>query len=71
MLNSHLIRCRLGSMVLIMVNSEVDGAANSMLLPEGSGRTPLLRAFTTSFVRLNKIVRHVSYLMFLLCCYLQ
>lgn len=35
MLNSHLIRCRLGSVVLIKVDSEVDSAANSMLLPKG------------------------------------
>ena len=48
MLNSHLIRCRLGSVVLIRVGSEVDSAANSMLLPEGSGGTPLLRGFTAS-----------------------
>lgn len=51
MLNSHLIRCRLGSMVLISVDSEVDSAANSMLLPEESGGTPLLRAFTTLFCK--------------------
>lgn len=42
MLNSHLIRCRLGSVVLIRVDFKVDSAANSMLLPEGSGGTPLL-----------------------------
>lgn len=46
MLNSHLIRCRLGSVVLIRVDSEVDSAANRMLLPEGSGGTPLLRGLT-------------------------
>lgn len=61
MLNSHLIRCRLGSVVLIRVDSEVDSAANSMLLPEGSGGTPLLRAFTVSFVRLDKTVTHAQY----------
>lgn len=71
MLNSHLIRCRLGSMKLIRVDSEVDSAANSMLLPEGSGGTPLLRAFTTFFVQFNKIVRYVSYFLFLLCSYLK
>lgn len=32
----------------------MDSAANSMLVPVGSGGTPLLRASTTSFVRRNK-----------------
>lgn len=49
MLKSHLIR-------LIKVDSEVDSAANSMLLPGGSGGTPLLWAFMASFVRLGKIL---------------
>lgn len=54
---------QMGSVVLIRVDSEVDSAANSMLLPEGSGGTLLLRASTTSFVRFNKIVRRVSCLL--------
>lgn len=69
MLNSHLIRCRLGSVVLIRVDSEEDSAANCMLLPEGSGGTPRLRASTAPFVRFNKIVRHASYWILLVCRY--
>lgn len=36
---------QIGCVVLIRADCEVDSAANTVLLPEGSKGTPLLRAF--------------------------
>lgn len=56
MLNSYFIKCRLDSVVLISEISEVDGPASSVLLPGGSGGTPLLGGFTASCLAHVKLV---------------